>query len=419
MDIVRESKELLVKNRWLTNGSQYTTPSTEHYPYQWLWDSCFHAIILAQYDTDAARAELRSLLSRQFGDGMLPHIIYWIPGTLHNFRWGVEGTSSLTQPPMIAYAVWEIHRHDPNQAFLEEVYPRLLSYYRYLVERRDPHGEHLIGIINPDESGEDNSPRFDVPFNAPSDISYEAHHELRVQLVDENTASNFNVEFLSRHGGFWVKDVPFNAIVIENLRALAHIASLLKQEEGEQFANRSVELITAAMREKMFDSGEFRSTYGLDNKPLIASTWAKFAPLFAGLYSDDEARRLVQGELLNPDTFWAPYGMRTTSKEEPAYRAEGFHDKFSWRGPVWMAPHWFVYHGLQRYGFADEAAQIRQKSIDCLEKSGFRECFNPETGEGEGAHGFTWGALVLDMNPAEEQGSTFFVADIEDRELER
>ena len=50
-----------------------------------------------------------------------------------------------------------------------------------------------------------------------------------------------------------------------------------------------------------------------------------------------------------------------------------------------------------RYGFAEEAADIREKSKVLLERSGFRECFNPETGEGLGAHNFTWGALVLDM----------------------
>jgi hypothetical protein len=62
-----------------------------------------------------------------------------------------------------------------------------------------------------------------------------------------------------------------------------------------------------------------------------------------------------------------------------------------------MAPHWFIYHGLRRYGYETEAAQIREKSEALLQKSGFRECFNPETGEGYGATKFTWGALVLDM----------------------
>ena len=65
-----------------------------------------------------------------------------------------------------------------------------------------------------------------------------------------------------------------------------------------------------------------------------------------------------------------------------------------------MAPHWFIYKGLMRYGFTEEARLIRDKSIALLEHEGFREYFNPETGEGYGANNFTWGALVVDMMDA-------------------
>lgn len=396
MDVLREAKKILEANRRATEGYQYTIPSAEHYPYQWLWDSCFHAVILAQYEPQAAREELRALLSKQFKDGMVPHIIYWTPGILHLFRWGVEGTSSLTQPPMIAYAAWEVHRRDPDAAFLESIYPGLLAYYRFLVEKRDPRDHHLIGIINPDESGEDNSSRFDGPLGATPDITYKEHLALREELVDRNTACNFDAELCMREY-FWVKDVPFNAILVENLRALGHIASFLKHGDGEHFANLHAELISVAMRDRLFADGSYWSANGNDYSPLRVSTWARFAPLFAGLYSPEEAEALVRGSLVDPEQFWAPCGVRTVSKQEPTYRPEGYSNGFSWRGPAWMAVHWFLYRGLLRYGFAAEAAEIRRKSIALLDRSGFRECFNPETGEGQGATGFTWGALVLDM----------------------
>ena len=396
MNIVREARKLLEENRRATGQYQYTLPSREHYPYQWLWDSCFHAIILAQYDITSAQEELRSLLSKQFKDGMVPHIIYWTPGILNLFRWGVEGTSSLTQPPMIAYAAWEVHRRNPDKAFLESIYPALLAYYRFLVEKRDPRDHHLIGIINPDESGEDNSPRFDAALAAAHDISYKDHLALRTKLVEENTACNFDAELCMRNH-FWVKDVLFNTVMVENLRALGHIASFLKHADGEHFANLHAELIAGAMREFLFADGVYWSAMGADYTPLRVATWAHFAPLYAGLYSPEEAEMLVRGQLLNPETFYAPFGIRTVSKQERTYCAGGFGDNFSWRGPVWMAPHWFIHRGLLRYGYEKEAADIRAKSIALLERSGFRECFNPETGEGQGAHGFTWGALILDM----------------------
>ena len=397
MDVVSEAKKLLQQNRRNTDGYQYTVPSEDRYPYQWLWDSCFHAIILAQFDPEAAQEELRSALSRQFPNGLVPHIIYWKPGILHLFDWGVEGTSSLTQPPMLAYAVWEVHRRSPDPAFLESIYPALLAYYKFLIEKRDPRDHHLVGIINPDESGEDDSPRFDAPLSAAPDITFAEHLALRTELVKDNTACQFDAELCMRNY-FWVKDVPFNAILVENLRALGHIASFLKQGDGEHFANLHAELVASAMREKLFDNGVYVSASGTDYERLTVETWAQFAPLFAGLYTEDEAETLVRTRLLDPDSFYAPFGIRTVSRQESTYRAAGYPEGYSWRGPVWMAPHWFIYRGLLRYGYKTEASDIRAKSVALLERSGFRECFDPETGVGQGAHGFTWGALVLDMD---------------------
>jgi len=392
----RKALQVLKQNQRYSGAFRYTLPSAEHYPYQWLWDSCFHAIIYAQFDPEMARAEISALLSKQFADGMVPHIIYWTPGILHLFQWGVEGTSSLTQTPMLAYAVWEIHRRAPDIPFLESVYPALLSYYKFLIEKRDIRGNHLIGIINPDESGEDDSPRFDVPLGARSDISYEDHLKLRTKLVDDNRTCNFDAEKCMRNY-FWVKDVLFNTVMVENLRSLGHIASLLKHEDGEHFANLNANLIAEAMREHMFEDGVYWSLAGEEYEKLHVATWMHFAPLFAGLYSKEEAEHVVRTHLKNTATFAAPFGIRTVSKQEASYRPQGYGHDFSWRGPVWMAPHWFIYRGLMRYGYVAEAEHIRDVSMELLLRSGFREYFDPETGEAGGAHEFTWGALVLDM----------------------
>jgi glycogen debranching enzyme len=394
MDIELEAKALLKENRRTTSGNQYTVPSADHYPYQWLWDSCFHAIILSRFEPEAAKAEIRSLLSRQFTTGMLPHIIYWTPGILHLFPWGVEGTSSLTQPPMLAYAVREIHRREPDTPFLASVFPSLIAYYRFLLAERDPSGQHLVSIINPDESGEDNSPRFDQPLGVLPGVSLKDHLAKRTELVDRNRECNFEAGTCMKDF-FWVKDVLFNAILVENLHALAEIADHLKHHEYQRTLTASAVEVASAMRAHMFDEGVFWSTMGEDCKKLKVATWSHFLPLFAGLYSKEEAALVVQDHLKNADTFYAPYGIRTTSRKEDAYRPEA--DDFSWRGPIWHGQHWFIYKGLMRYGFTKEAEDIRAKSIALLERNGFRECFNPETGEGFGAHKFTWGTLVLDM----------------------
>jgi glycogen debranching enzyme len=398
MDVFEDARRLMFQNRRVTDGNEYTVPSGEHYPYQWLWDSCFHAIVLAGFDPEYGKNEIRSLLSRQFKNGMVPHIIYWVPGALHQFNWGVEGTSSITQPPMLAYAVEQLHRTSPDTGFLEEVYPALASYYKFLIEKRDPLGRNLIAIINPDESGEDNSPRFDAPLGVMPSISYGDHLELRKKLAERNGPRVATVESTAPHT-FWVFDVLFNAVLVENLRALRNIAHSIKHEEGERYAKTHSDLIRKAMRESLWHNNTYWSLNGENDKPLMTYTWAQFVmPLFAGLYSQEEAESVVKGELMNPESFYGEWGLRTVSKKELSYQSDSYaSDGFSWRGPSWMVPHWFMYRGLMRYGFHAEADKIRDKSVRLLENAGFRECFNPESGIGHGAHGFTWGALILDM----------------------
>jgi len=41
--------------------------------------------------------------------------------------------------------------------------------------------------------------------------------------------------------------------------------------------------------------------------------------------------------------------------------------------------------------------QLYQSSVRLLKQSGLREYYDPLTGQGHGANGFTWGGLVLDM----------------------
>ena len=112
-------------NRRTRDEFQYTVPSPTSYPYQWLWDSCFHAIVLSHFDTEGAKKELWSVSERQFTNGLLPHIIYWHPQDKLQFDWGVTGTSAITQPPMIAYATWRIFEVTKDTSFLKTIYPRL------------------------------------------------------------------------------------------------------------------------------------------------------------------------------------------------------------------------------------------------------------------------------------------------------
>src|ERR1700753_1259416 len=55
----------------------YTSPSPDHYPWQWYWDSCFTAIAWRHFDPPRSRRELESLLAAQRPDGFIGHTIFW------------------------------------------------------------------------------------------------------------------------------------------------------------------------------------------------------------------------------------------------------------------------------------------------------------------------------------------------------
>lgn len=384
-----------MNNRRKIKDFQYTVPSHDSYPYQWLWDSCFHAITLTHFNIADAKKEILSLLSKQFDNGLIPHMIYWDKTRPTNFpiiKWGKEDTSSITQPPMIAYAVWTIYQKDQNKSFVKKVYPSLYHFYRYLLTERDPHENHLVGIMNPDESGEDNSPRFDLPLDLPPVQNLKENTKKRLKLVAQNVECKFDAPFCMRNF-FWVKDVPFNAIMVTNLRLLAKLAEKLGSDEDAAYFTKEADAISFAMRRLMLGGGIFYSTYGEAYEKIKVKTWAIFTPLFAKILSQKEAEKLVSNHLLNKNEFWTKFPVPATSLDEPSFDPSGF-----WRGPTWIGVNWFIYKGLLNYGFSDIAKQIKKSSLELLQKSGFREYFDPFTGEGRGAHNFTWGCLVVDLD---------------------
>ncbi|HCM43763.1 MAG: Trehalase-like protein [Candidatus Kaiserbacteria bacterium GW2011_GWC2_49_12] len=396
MDLKQVAYDILLNNRRKSGEHQYTVPSPQSYPYQWLWDSCFHAIILSHLSPEDGKKELLSLTVRQFENGMIPHMIYWEKSEAAehdhlNIAWGRDGTSSITQPPMLAYAAWKIFQKDPDTKFLEKIYPALYHFYKYLLHERDPHERHLIGIINPDESGEDNSPRFDEALDLPPVHDLDENFKRRLTLVDENRKCGFDAPFCMKNF-FWVKDVPFNAIMVENLRCLSKIAQKISNGYDAEYFDAEAGRIALAMRELMLEDGIFWSTRGEHYDKIKIKTWAMFAPLFAKIPTQEEARFLVEKHLKNENEFSTTFLLPTVSADEPSFNPDGF-----WRGPVWISVNWFVFHGLRNYGFDELANTLASHSLNLLEKSGFREHFHPYTGGGYGAINFTWGGLVLDM----------------------
>jgi len=135
--------------------------------------------------------------------------------------------------------------------------------------------------------------------------------------------------------------------------------------------------------------------------PIKLLYWTGFLPMWSGIATPAQAKRLVEEHLLQEDQFWAPHGVRTMSADEAIYDPQSSRGNPSnWLGPIWILPSYLIWDGLRRYGFISEAEELAQRTRallarDSAQNGHWHENYHPETGQGLAAPGFvSWNALL-------------------------
>lgn len=417
-DMARRAEAVLRNN----DAGVFTKPGPHQYPHQWNWDSALIALGLSHFDLPRGLTEIRALLSGQWRDGMLPHVVYhdapsdYFPPPVF---WQIEGssqapsvaTSGITQPPLLATVIRTIHERSPIPAFVREVYGSLLAWHRWLHTARNTDGTGLACLIHPWESGTDDSPRWlgpmanitpvDVPAYrrgdtrhvAAAERPYDADYDRFIYLIDVFRRARYEPQALLAASPFLVQDVLFNAILYradEDLRALAAELGAPTDE-----ITGWLEQVSGAFDARFWDdrAGLYFDYDVRAGTPIRVNSATTFLPLFAGLADVSQARRLVEDHLENPDEY-APgdflrYRLTTTSLREAAWDGRRY-----WRGPVWTILNWLVADGLRRYGYGDLAAALVRDSLALMAAAGFREYYDPRDGAGLGSTAFSWSAAL-------------------------
>lgn len=404
----------MVTGRSKSTGKNYhyTKPSPETYPFQFFWDTCLHVFMLTamggENDVEMAKKHVRSLFALQDDDGFVGHMIYWnniLPGRITDIfqsrpslkaRLLKTHMSALIQPPLVAQAVLRIYQTSGDGEFLKEMLPKLKSYYNYLAENRDFQGDGLISIITPFESGIDWKPSFDevVGFR-PGKADWRLF--LRVIAVDaRNFFHGYDLGKIYDKNHFIVKEVGFNSIYAQNLMALARLCDLLNDADGQIYRSRADKNIRS-MLDIMYDqvTAAFYDVYGKENKMLKVLTPTIFFPLIFDEVPKETAKKVLDAHYFNPDEFQVPFPIPSVAKNQPAFSTK--ETTYIWRGPTWMLFNWFLYPYFLKNGFKNEADKLVASVKNLIEKSGFREYYDPFTGKGYGAKDFTWPGLVIDM----------------------
>ena len=384
------------------NGKEFSfvVPSLTGYPFQWFWDSCFHAIALTHLDKEQAKAELTTLMSGALPNGFIPHIIFWEmekqPDFLSRNIVGMTSPnySSTMQPPIIAYAVERVYQATGDEDFKNAAIPVLIGFYRWLRENRDPDGDGLIAVIQPEEAGTDCSPKYDEVlgleelsnqgFIAALKKVYAAYEPMRGDDRRILAADIFHFE-----------DVLVNSIYAFGLRSLVRLlGDVPEAAEFSQEADKTREALLAKCWDE--ESGAFFDLSGVAETPVRVVTISSLMPLILEDLPRPVVERLVERWIKSPDDFWLPYPLPSVPASNPKF-LPGNPRGFIWRGPTWINTNWFLSHALRRHGYPELADHIVAKSHEAVEKSGFREYYHPYTAEGLGARDFGWTTLILDM----------------------
>jgi hypothetical protein len=397
IDEVRSACERTLRANWIEGVRQgdrvpfaYTQPSPGHYPWQWYWDSCFTAIVWRRFDPARARAELSSLLAAQRADGFIGHTIFWTgaPKGARRFSYNIvsrdDGMTASIQPPLLAWA-WRIALGDPAEQHA------IARHHRWLEANRDLDGDGLLWIVQPDESGLDDSPQFDAIWGR------RAHGTPGFfALVRRNRRLGYDLRRIVNAGG------PVCCEVMTNV-----LWSLSRMALGEAS-------LTPAIVERMYDegSGLFTAIARPAPRRRLALAWTALAPLALPDLPDVIGRRLVEEHLSDQRRFWLPVPPTSVSATDPAFSLRdtvlpGL--RRYWRGPTWVNAAWLVWLGLVRLGYADQAEELAGRIAGAVAASGLREYYDPYTGAGMGAGSFGWSTLAVELTEPDPRARSSYL----------
>lgn len=300
---------------------RWTTPDRWPHRDAFLWDSAFHAVAWRHLDPAFALEQLAAMLHAQSAAGFIPH------------RMAPGGGSEITQPPVLAWAAEQVLELHDDPAWLAWAYPRLVRFLDWLVATRTCADGLMAWLTSPvvtcrcDESGWDNSPRFD---HSPSPLA-----------------------------------VDLNAFMVRECQVMARFAARLGREtETGRWQARGAAL-AAAIETQLWD-GE-RGLYG-DRTPGAAAprslrSSAGFLPLVHG--GVPAARvALLTGLLDDPTAFGTAVPLPSVAAaDQRGLAAVGD----MWRGPVWININHQVVRGLQACGQDDAAARLRRGTMAAIE----------------------------------------------------
>ncbi len=424
MSYLEKAKAIIVRN-WRDG---FSVPTSELYPFQWMWDSGFVALGTSTYNIEMSLSEIGKMFSGQWDNGMIPHIIFHSENEKTYFPnfdfWNCQvnagaptqpKSSGITQPAVFGFILKDILQNhwgnDEVKNFVKSIFPKLVNYHRFLYTYRDPYEEGLFFIYHPWESGRDNSPLWDasmskidiqpgmIPDYQRRDTSIanaderptQDKYDRYVYLLELGKKYNYDGQQIAEESPFLIQDNMMNAILIKSNESLIEIASDLSLDAGQikewqqlSLSNYDKKLWNEELG--MYVSYDMRHQSQMKHKEI-----GGIVPLFAQIPDAQKAGK-INDYLTNLSD--RGYYLCPSFDVDSPY----FDSKRYWRGPVWPQMNWMIHKGLLSYGYKDTAETVKSDLLTLIHKLGFYEYFESQKekvdqlSQGYGGSNFSWTA---------------------------
>ncbi|MFL5797332.1 MAG: MGH1-like glycoside hydrolase domain-containing protein [Actinomycetota bacterium] len=367
--------------RHLNNFDVMSMPDTWEYPWYAAWDLAFHCVALAHVDPAFAKHQLL-LLSREWF--MHPN------GQLPAYEWSFGDVN----PPVHAWAALRVFEIDGSRdiKFLERIFHKLTLNFTWWVNRKDAEGNNVFegGFL-----GLDNIGPFDRSQKLPGDVHLEQSDgtawmamfclnmlEISLVLAEHDSAYEDMCTKFFEHftyiataindQGLWNEEDGFYYDVLHRFDVGEEIPLRVRSMVGliPLCATTTLGPDTLAKLPEFSSRLQWFLRYRNEYARVVAQDDLGNDRI-ARLLSIVSPERLVQvlQEMLDPEEFLSPYGIRSVSRYhlehpfemdiegitarvgyEPGVSLSGLYGGNSnWRGPVWFPLNYLLIESLRRF----------------------------------------------------------------------
>ena len=330
----------------------------------WAWDTWRFSAALAKFDPELAKDNIRAMFDYQQPDGMITDCIYTDPA---------ENNARDSKPPLVSWAVDEIFTHTNDTAFISEMYPQLMAYYKWWYNKRDHNRNGMCEYGSTDgtleaaawESGMDNAIRFDDAKMLKNDGAEDAW-SMDQESVDLNAYLALECKLLKKFAGIL-------GVTFDGPDYSSQVADYFFDKEKGFFFDRRLK------------DGSFIQEPGCE----------AYTPLWTKVATADQVKAMLP--LLTDTAKFSTYiPFPTVAADHPKYNPRGY-----WRGPIWLDQTYFAIRGLRNYGYNKMADEYTLQVFDRLQglKEGapIHENYGTHTGELLKAPHFSWSSSHLLM----------------------